>query len=290
MVHFFKPKQYKLRIDNPCSENWEKMTSAEGGKFCQNCSKNVIDFTNLSDKEIIQIISKSPGNLCGRLAEHQLNRSISYKKESSYSNVFSKIAASLLFVGLSKNVHAAPISKSVPIEFPDASQKNKAEQNQVLTDSTALVLKGKVLDARTKEELPGVIILIKNTTIATPTNLTGDFELIIPDYLRDKEITIVVMSLGYITQEVSINTNNIPIKNEFLLGASYQGGLSAKVVYVHKKQWWQFWKKNILKLNEVQTKYKASMRTKLGGDDTCRRRKVLPALFEEYNRLYKFIR
>ncbi|WP_241330424.1 hypothetical protein [Chryseobacterium arthrosphaerae] len=35
----------KIETQNPCSERWEDMRGFPTGKFCDVCSKNVIDFT-----------------------------------------------------------------------------------------------------------------------------------------------------------------------------------------------------------------------------------------------------
>ena len=35
--------QYKIRIENPCEQSWNKMQVSQSGKFCLHCSKDVID-------------------------------------------------------------------------------------------------------------------------------------------------------------------------------------------------------------------------------------------------------
>ena len=45
-------KPIKLSINNPCSEDWNKMTKNSEGRFCALCQKNVVDFTSMSDEEI----------------------------------------------------------------------------------------------------------------------------------------------------------------------------------------------------------------------------------------------
>lgn len=259
MVHFFKPKQYKLRIDNPCSENWEKMTPTQEGKFCQSCSKNVIDFTNLSDQEILKIISNSSGRLCGRLTKDQLSRNISHKKEISAPGIFSKIAASMLLIGLSKSTNAAYERKAVAIEFPKISQENQIDQQQTIVDS-AFVFKGKVLDSLTKEEIPGVIVRLKGSSIDATTGINGDFELRIPDYSERIELTIELISIGYNTREIIVHTNNLPTKTEYFLtydkslvisgdlvvewhAPETKKAVSPEKAIPQKNKWWQFRKK-----------------------------------------------
>jgi hypothetical protein len=158
MLHFFKSKQFQLRIDNPCSENWEEMLPAEKGKFCQSCSKNVIDFTTLSDKEIIAFVSKSSSTLCGRISADQLNHTFSYKKEFSLPPLFQKIAAGLLFLGLSEHVQASE-KKSAPITFSQLPEKESITKTSS-TDSL-IVFKGVVMDSVTKEPIPFASIIIK---------------------------------------------------------------------------------------------------------------------------------
>ena len=68
---------------------------------------------------------------------------------------------------------------------------------------------GKVTDLSTGEELPGVNILVKGTTIGTITDVEGNYRLTAPD---DAE-TLVFSSVGYMSEEVAID-NRITINLE----------------------------------------------------------------------------
>lgn len=63
-----------LHIAEPCHENWNSMSAGEHGRFCGSCCKVVTDFTNMSNKEILQILSEAAGNSCGRFTSDQLER------------------------------------------------------------------------------------------------------------------------------------------------------------------------------------------------------------------------
>ncbi len=52
------------------------MTSTSKGRFCDSCCKEVIDFTLMTDQQILDHISRSRNNICGRLASDQLNRDL----------------------------------------------------------------------------------------------------------------------------------------------------------------------------------------------------------------------
>ena len=70
-------KKIQLQIPDPCHENWAEMTSIERGRFCNSCQKKVVDFTNMSDREIAIFFNKpSTGSVCGRFMQDQLDRDI----------------------------------------------------------------------------------------------------------------------------------------------------------------------------------------------------------------------
>ena len=74
-----------IDIPLPCSENWESMTPIEKGRFCANCQKVVIDFTQLSNEEIIQTFRQQPKELCVRIYRKQL-RDVNNVLLNSYTN------------------------------------------------------------------------------------------------------------------------------------------------------------------------------------------------------------
>lgn len=67
-------KQFKISVPKPCHEDWSKMTPKEKGRFCQSCSKTVVDFTLKSKEEIQEYLSKNFGNrVCGHFRREQLD-------------------------------------------------------------------------------------------------------------------------------------------------------------------------------------------------------------------------
>lgn len=64
----------KISINEPCHENWDKMTPNDKGAFCLSCQKNVVDFSSKSIAQIKDFFRKktSSESVCGRFEEHQL--------------------------------------------------------------------------------------------------------------------------------------------------------------------------------------------------------------------------
>src|SRR5205809_5357435 len=91
-------KQTSLYIPKPCHEDWNKMTPTEQGKFCGSCSKQVIDFTLMTDKQILNFLSNQPGKLCGRFDAEQLQRPLVETKIKKKKSWWMALAMPLLFL------------------------------------------------------------------------------------------------------------------------------------------------------------------------------------------------
>lgn len=70
-------KTIQVSIAEPCHEDWAKMTPTQCGAFCKACSKEVIDFTNKSEAQIVDILSQAKGKVCGRFTADKLGKPIS---------------------------------------------------------------------------------------------------------------------------------------------------------------------------------------------------------------------
>nr|WP_315219727.1 hypothetical protein [uncultured Flavobacterium sp.] len=67
-------RKFKLAIPEPCSEDWNKMTPAENGRFCASCVKTVVDFSAMLPAEVQQFfIQNQNQNICGRFKASQLD-------------------------------------------------------------------------------------------------------------------------------------------------------------------------------------------------------------------------
>ncbi|MBC6608354.1 hypothetical protein H8B13_16125 [Hymenobacter sp. BT188] len=64
-----------ISIPKPCHENWDQMTTAAQGRHCAACDKVVVDFTRMTDTEVVLWLQQEQsGRTCGRFATLQLNR------------------------------------------------------------------------------------------------------------------------------------------------------------------------------------------------------------------------
>jgi hypothetical protein len=190
-------QKIQISIPEPCNEGWQNMKPVEKGRFCSSCQKTVLDFTYLSDNEIINLVSKND-SLCGRINVSQLNRNlIETKTKSNYFGYFS--TSVLAFLGLGTE---SSFAQEKPVtEQTDLKYLNKA------TDSvTKITVTGVVTDSLAKP-FPGVSVTIKNTSIGTQTNEKGSFSM--KANLGD---ILEFSFLGYEDKEMIIKSNIINVQ------------------------------------------------------------------------------
>jgi TonB family protein len=64
----------KPHVPTPCPENWEAMKIGLHSRFCENCKKDVVDFTNMSRQQILEtVFSNYNKQICGRFQKSQLD-------------------------------------------------------------------------------------------------------------------------------------------------------------------------------------------------------------------------
>lgn len=64
--------QNRVSLPEPCHEDWGQMSPAAEGRFCQVCTKVVVDFTQSNLPEINGALQKSESQVCGRFHPTQV--------------------------------------------------------------------------------------------------------------------------------------------------------------------------------------------------------------------------
>ena len=71
-------QKLQISIPEPCHENWQVMTPTEQGRFCNACAKEVIDFSSMTDIQVLNYFTNlTHEKVCGRALPEQLDRAIS---------------------------------------------------------------------------------------------------------------------------------------------------------------------------------------------------------------------
>jgi hypothetical protein len=193
------------------------MEQNETGKYCLNCSKNVIDFTNLSDQETLKILTQSTTKICGRLNSSQLNRLMIEDQGHIHRSRFYNFFAGLLLIGATNEVKA--LDQKNQIEMTSHIDAQKKSQNDLIpnekilqTDDTLKnVFRGALIDAGTNEPISFASISIKGNKTSVTSDINGNFKFVIPDSLLNTKYTFRITYIGYETKDYFVKEKDIQL-------------------------------------------------------------------------------
>lgn len=121
--------KHKITIPKPCHEDWNKMTPDETGRFCNSCSKSVVDFTQMLPDEIQDFFIKNKGQkVCGRFQNKQLDSLIiQIPNQVLYSQVhYHKMFLLALFIAMGTTLFSCK---------QENGYKQKIEKVEVVEDT-----------------------------------------------------------------------------------------------------------------------------------------------------------
>jgi hypothetical protein len=202
-------KAIQIRIPEPCHETWQTMTPTEQGRFCGSCQKTVVDFTLMTDKEILDYFSRTSQHTCGRFSNDQLNKElkpVEIKKRFSWAYVWNIILATFLIT--EANAQVTPVKKKkTEVQLPDVSTKmGDMEMIKLGEEVKQREIKGVVLDSANNTPLAGasVYVYVKGQAKGTYTDSLGHFKLLID---KNEPVELTVSYVGYEMQTLKIESS-----------------------------------------------------------------------------------
>lgn len=172
----------QLYLKDPCSANWEDMSPSQQGKFCQQCQKEVVDFTQLPFSAIKDFFEEAQGEVCGRFQQPQLEQFNAYYQPLPTPSLIKKWAAAAVLTAVvalpsfgQGGMHYEPVA---PTEQLPASTSNSSQQQQATQQE--IVLAGKVCSGSAQRGLALATIQVKGSEIAVVADSNGYFKLKVP--------------------------------------------------------------------------------------------------------------
>jgi hypothetical protein len=205
-------KQLKLSIPTPCTEDWNTMTATQSGKFCASCQKTVVDFSRMSDAEIIHYFSDFKGETCGRLTEKQLNSVIAEPLilKPNYRWAYALSALLLPTIAASQTV-----KNSMPTEIRDPSV---LEAKSVI-GIDFLTIEGEVKELGDKfSPVDGAIVAVNiNDKIVAyaQTDSSGNFTVNLPKSYGNQRFSLDISQIGFEKEQLFFD-NFMAIKDNRL--------------------------------------------------------------------------
>lgn len=191
----------KVNLPEPCHEDWNKMDSQEKGRFCGSCQKLVIDFSQMSDTEIINYFKEYKGqNTCGHFKKSQVDRKLK-EPETPHRRLFLKELAAACFAFFLASTDAKAQGEIIINRQHQNSQTSNEEQK------TEIAINGKIVNGN--EVLSNASISIKGTEHKTNSLENGLFSIHIPNEIAQNQefATLVIEYEGWESKEIEVKTS-----------------------------------------------------------------------------------
>lgn len=225
----------KISINTPCSASWNDMQAHAQGKFCLHCNKHVIDFTRMSDTEIIKVLQGAGSGACGRFKKSQLERSLYLASPPKQTTVYRKILAGLLlFVGGDYEATAQtgePILNRPHTTTPTSTGTMKTNDGSLLKQ-----LKGRVLDADSKEPIPFCSIVVQDSYLSTTSDKDGFFMLDIPKSFTEDTLELRFNHISYNMLIKRYETKHLPRYTTAFLLEEQEQLLMGDILYIEEPE------------------------------------------------------
>jgi len=227
-------KKISISVKKPCSENFKNFKKTEAGGFCNSCKKDVIDFTTMTEAELINYFSKkNSSNTCGRFKSSQLKphkQAFIPKKRNPFIphriGIMGISIIALCTVSFTNAQHST--TNNTTTQTKTNSMLGQQASNKITTNK--YTVRGTILDDANLP-LPGVNVILKGTDQGVVTDFDGKFEFNTALAVDD---VLVFSYIGYDTKEYKITkseSDNLDINITFdqsdieLLGAVATSGV-----------------------------------------------------------------
>ncbi len=208
----------------PCNQSHTQMEKRDGAYYCSSCEKVLTDFRQKTESEIKQIITSSPGRVCGIFHNHQISSKISHV---ALSNASYRVGLSLLgilgFLG--------PIISSCESAPDDAALVKQKAFNKL---KFPMKISGQLKDEKTGKPLAKSPVEIQQngkTILKGYTDEAGNFELTVKkEDLKKETFDLIYLSKNYIAD--TLHKQNL---ESFAKGKKLILTLKAEAVKCHLK-------------------------------------------------------
>ncbi len=204
------------------------MQPNEQGRFCASCQKTVVDYTALSDQELVRLLGKVSETSCGRVRSDQLDRPLALSKPgiaSTWRHWLGLITMGL-FGWQTARAQVKPVIKPAPpTSVRPAFTIAELPARQSVSPPTALSIDGRVLfmdSSGRQSPVPQAYVSVTESgkVWQIQTDSLGNYTLTIPAALQPARLTVrayaPVRLLGTTTFNVSPSTCSVALQDIIL--------------------------------------------------------------------------
>jgi len=228
-------REFQLSIPQPCSQQWHSFVPTDKGAFCGSCAKEVIDFTKLSDEQVIAYFQKQSSRTCGKFRPDQLKiYSLIPARPSRRWPWVTVVAMSVMLFFTSRETTAQRVCRKPKTTEQYPSYKTG---EAFLENVSAVRITGKVTDKH-GNDMPGVNVLRKGTTQGTTTDAKGMYTFVMTDLTLSN--TFVFSFVGYTSAEYQAywNSDTCTLNVCMMEDLMVLGGAEITTNRISPRRWW----------------------------------------------------
>lgn len=186
----------KLEIENPCTENWHNMMPDEKGRFCLSCTKQVVDFSKMTDQELIRFFKQNrKTDMCGQLSDWQLNRVLIESPRRRWLPYFLQATLpAILFLNRAE-AQQSRLSNDTSVVRRVGETADLKQLRLLAADSAPVVIRGKVVDHEGKP-VAFASIKVVDTEQYSLTDSTGNFQIHYRGTVSEVSLSCSALSFG----------------------------------------------------------------------------------------------
>ncbi len=187
----------RISIPKPCREDWGKMTTTDHGKFCSVCTKEVTDFSKMSDDELQAYFAKGGQLSCGNFRADQLYRPSLFL--SFLEKIFFrlKLQTVSLYAFLFAGILVAPKAKA---QEADSTRTDlPPDEKSVHGEAIIYLFKGNV-HGISKKAIDNALVTIRRNREDVADGYTdqdGNFFINVPGTGHDEKFEVNIYHRGF---------------------------------------------------------------------------------------------
>lgn len=215
-------QKLQLSIPEPCHENWQNMTPTEQGRFCNACAKEVIDFSTMTDMQVLNYFNNlTHEKVCGRALPEQLDRVIS-RPEPPKKKLFwywNYLVMCFMFLTKGNNAQAQTSTKPATEMNPVKAADTKGDVvMRGVGRPASRVITGKVTD-KDGNPVSFASVNIKGANVGISSDANGLFTV----KVQANEL-LIISAAGY--QSIEYRVGNEKMITAVLKKGPMNGGIS----------------------------------------------------------------
>lgn len=187
----------KLEIETPCTENWHNMMPDEKGRFCLSCAKQVVDFSKMTNQELIRFFKQNrTTEVCGQLSAQQLNQElIEAPRRRGLLPYFLRVTLPAMLLINRAEAQQSRLSNDTSVVRRVSETADLKQLRLLAADSAPVMIRGKVVDHEGKP-VAFASIKVVDTEQYSMTDSTGNFQIHYRGTVSEVSLSCSALSFG----------------------------------------------------------------------------------------------